>query len=53
MTLFCDYCNRVCDDRCELCKYKDEATPIEPGWVGDKPLNREEVNNEKDQANNS
>lgn len=19
MTLFCDYCNRVCDDRCELC----------------------------------
>lgn len=43
MTLFCDYCRRVCDDRCELCKYKAEA--IE--------LNEEDKDNEKDQANNS
>ena len=25
MMLWCKYCNREIDERCNLCKYKDEA----------------------------
>lgn len=46
MTLFCNYCNRVCDERCDLCRYRDEATLMEPTWENDEPLN-EEVKDEK------
>lgn len=46
MTLFCDYCNRVCDDRCDLCRYRDEATPIEP-------LDEEDNEDEKTKPLNS
>lgn len=42
MALFCNYCQRICDDRCELCKYKAEAIELE-----------EDKDNEKDQASNS
>lgn len=46
MTLFCDYCNRACDERCDLCRYRDEATPIEP-------LNEEDNEDEKTKPLNS
>ena len=31
MMLWCKYCNREIDERCNLCKYKDEAVEKKEG----------------------
>lgn len=45
--LYCDYCNRIVDDRCDLCKYKEEAHEADPAdYIGgdDNELERTEEN---------
>lgn len=40
-TLFCDYCNRIVDERCDLCKYKEESHEVDP-----EDIRKEETKND-------
>lgn len=51
MMKWCDYCNRLIDERCTLCKYAEEAHDVDPNdfIVGDEDgLERTETKDGQD-----